>query len=475
VKKPTILLVEDTIQLSAVYQEYLINEDARIIPMVSGREVLDYLSEQVPEVILLDMRLPDMDGMDILKHIAEKELKTTVIVVTGHGSISRAVEAMRLGAFEFLLKPFDKNQLVMAVRNALERMQLKQAVDAFKSKEPRTEYYGMVGSSAPMQAVYQTIENVSSSNATVFITGESGTGKELCAHAIHNKSPRRDEEFVVINCGAIPKDLIESEIFGHVKGSFTGAVRDRVGAASKAHKGTLFLDEICEMDIDLQAKLLRFIQSGTFQKVGSSETTTVDIRIVCATNRDPLERVEQGLFREDLYYRLNVIPIHMPPIRERGRDKIEIANMLLEKFSAEEHKSFETFSRDVGEIILAHHWPGNIRQLQNVLRNAIVLNNGRMITRDMLPVSFVRHYEENAKEALVSPINRAELKGLSHEAEENINGHKKIKPLWLSEKETIEEAIRLCDGQVPRAAAYLEINPSTIYRKIKIWQEKEEK
>lgn len=472
-RKPTILLVEDTVPLAAVYREYLIKENATISHVVSGKEALAFLSVDVPEVILLDMQLPDMDGMDILKHISEKALNTTVIVVTGHGSIARAVEAMRLGAFEFLLKPFDKNQLVMAARNALERMQLKQEVDDYKSKATRTEYNGMVGSSPPMQAVYQTIDNVSSSKATVFITGESGTGKELCAHAIHNNSPRKDEEFVVINCGAIPKDLIESEIFGHVKGSFTGAVRDRVGAAGKAHKGTLFLDEVCEMDIDLQAKLLRFIQSGTFQKVGSSETTTVDIRFVCATNRDPLKMVEQGLFREDLYYRLNVIPIHMPPIRERGRDKIELARMLLEKFSAEENKSFETFSRDVGEIILAHPWPGNIRQLQNIFRNAIVLNEGKVITREMLPVSFVRHFEENIQNGTIVSFEMEDVHADGSVEQENSNGYKGIKPLWQYEKDAIEEALRLCDGIVPRAAAYLEINPSTIYRKIKQWCEKE--
>ena len=296
---PTILLVEDTLPLASIYKEYLSGEKLEVVHVATGGEAFDYLEEGRPEVVLLDMQLPDMDGMQILEHISDKEIETSVVVITAHGSISRAVDAMRLGAFEFLLKPFDKSRLVFTVRNALERVRLKKVVYTYQSQfEDRKEFCNMLGSSLPMQSVYKTIENVAASKASVFITGESGTGKELAAHAIHELSPRRDKEFVVLNCGAIPKDLMESEIFGHVKGAFTGAIDNRQGAAHKADGGTLFLDEIGEMDIDLQAKLLRFIQSGTFQKVGSTDTHKVDIRFVCATNRDPLtnggERTVQG-------------------------------------------------------------------------------------------------------------------------------------------------------------------------------------
>lgn len=457
-KKPTILLIEDTLPLASVYKEYLYDEEAEVCHVASGAEAFDFLSEKVPEVVLLDVHLPDIDGMEILKHITEVGMDTTVVVITAHGSVSLAVDAMRLGAFEFLLKPFGKSRLVFTVRNALERMHLKHVVDSYKVHFERQEFQSLIGSSLPMQAVYKTIESVAPSNATVFIAGESGTGKDLCAQAIHNLSPRKGEEFVVLNCGAIPKDLMESEIFGHKKGAFTGAIDDRMGAAMFADKGTLFLDEIGEMDIDLQAKLLRFIQSGTFQRVGSNETITVDIRFLCATNRDPVQLIKEGRFREDLYYRLNVIPINMPPLRERGDDKLSIARLLLERFSNEEGRLFSGFSTEVEHIILNHPWPGNVRQLQNIIRNVVVLHDGPVVTKDMLP----------------SPLNMfsADFPTLSlTDSREDIKTPFSIRPLWEQEKAIIQDAIVLCEGNIPKAAGHLDINPSTIYRKIKSWED----
>ncbi|WP_417317472.1 sigma-54-dependent transcriptional regulator [Emcibacter sp.] len=464
---PTILLVEDTLPLASIYKEYLSEENVQVIHVATGGEAFDYLEQGRPEVVLLDMQLPDMDGMQILEHISEKKIETSVVVITAHGSISRAVDAMRLGAFEFLLKPFDKSRLVYTVRNALERVRLKKVVHTYQSQfEERREFCSMLGSSLPMQSVYKIIENVAGSKATVFITGESGTGKELAAEAIHELSPRRDREFVVLNCGAIPKDLMESEIFGHVKGAFTGAIDNREGAALRADGGTLFLDEIGEMDIDLQAKLLRFIQSGTFQKVGSTDTQKVDIRFVCATNRDPLKMVEQGLFREDLYYRLNVVPVHMPPLRERGRDKLEIAYALLDNFTREEGKHFVRFSPEVEKVFLHHPWPGNVRQMQNIIRNVVVLNNGEEVSMDMLPAPFNNYTVGTPSITAIEQVARAGdnvvvLPKMSPKA---------IRPLQDQEREIIEEAIRLCDGNITRAAGYLEINPSTIYRKMKGWK-----
>ncbi|MFC7049560.1 sigma-54-dependent transcriptional regulator [Emcibacter nanhaiensis] len=464
---PTILLVEDTLPLASIYKEYLSDEKLELVHVATGGEAFDYLEEGRPEVILLDMQLPDMDGMQILEHISDKKIETSVVVITAHGSISRAVDAMRLGAFEFLLKPFDKSRLVFTVRNALERVRLKKVVYSYQSQfEDRKEFCNMLGSSLAMQSVYRTIENVASSKATVFITGESGTGKELAAHAIHELSPRRNQEFVVLNCGAIPKDLMESEIFGHVKGAFTGAIDNREGAAHKADGGTLFLDEIGEMDMDLQAKLLRFIQSGTFQKVGSTTTHKVDIRFVCATNRDPLKMVETGLFREDLYYRLNVVPIHMPPLRERGRDKLEIAYALLDNFTREEGKHFVRFSPEVEKVFLHHPWPGNVRQMQNIIRNVVVLHNGEEVSLEMLPAPFNSYDVTTPSATVVEKVaqtgdNVVVLPKMSPKA---------IRPLEEQEREIIEEAIRLCDGNITKAAGYLEINPSTIYRKMKSWR-----
>lgn len=463
--KMSILLIEDTTPLAELYIDYLEEEDVDITHLTTGDETYLYLAEHNPHIVLLDMNLPDADGMDILKYISDTGMNCCVIVITGLGSVSRVVEAMRLGAFEYLQKPFDQARLVLTVRNAMERMYLRSMVDKYKSQFGITEYHGMLGSSQIMQRVYETIDNVASSNATVFITGESGTGKELCAQAIHDISVRGDREMVVLNCGAIPKDLMESEIFGHVKGAFTGAISDREGAAQKAHGGTLFLDEIGEMDINLQTKLLRLIQSGTFQQVGSSKTVVVDIRYVCATNRDPLKLVAEGKFREDLYYRLNVIPIKLPSLRERGRDKLEIALNFLRKFSEEEGKNLRDYSPKVEDIILRHPWPGNIRQLQNVIRNVVVLNEGDVVELEMLP-----------KDVLID-LGDEDFGGIAKDASPNLQKHDErmnihsIRPLWETEKHVIEEAIEICDGNISRAAAYLDVNPSTIYRKLKIWQE----
>ena len=280
----------------------------------------------------------------------------------------------------------------------------------------------------------------------------------MCAEAIHAASKRGDKPFIAINCAAIPKDLIESELFGHVKGAFTGAATDRQGAAELADGGTLFLDELCEMDLELQTKLLRFIQTGTFQKVGSSKMKSVDVRFVCATNRDPWKEVQEGRFREDLYYRLYVIPLHLPPLRERGEDVIEIAYSLLGYMSVEEGKAFVRFAQEVLDRFNQYEWPGNVRQLQNVLRNVVVLNNGKEITLNMLPPPLNQPIESSLR-----------LKEMQNE---DITV-KDIFPLWITEKTAIEQAIKACDGNIPRAAGFLDVSPSTIYRKLQTWNAKQ--
>jgi two-component system repressor protein LuxO len=477
--RPTLLLIDDALPLAVLYKDFLKNEDIQIDHVSTGAEALNFLKNKTPSVIVLDMMLPDMSGMDILKHINEKAYETTIIVVTAFGSIEIAVEAMRYGAFEFLSKPFDKSRFLITIHNALERSHLKDVVKSYK-KFYHEEFHGMIGSSLPMQAIYKTIENVAASKATVFITGESGTGKELCATAVHDLSPRKDKNLVVINCGAIPENLMESEIFGHVKGAFTGAIASREGAAQKADGGTLFLDELGELDLDLQTKLLRLIQSGTFQAVGSTETRKVDIRFICATNRDPLNMVKKGTFREDLYYRLNVIPIHMPPLRERGDDSLVIAKILLEHSSREENKNFTDLSSDVKRLILFHEWPGNIRQLENMIRNVVVLNDAQEVTLEMLPKPFNEidmatdkydiHLILADEKRLVKAQNRLVSRLISEETQEDISGEYVIVPLWVKEKEIIEKAVNSCHGNIPEAAKLLEINASTIYRKIKLWK-----
>jgi len=325
-----------------------------------------------------------------------------------------------------------------------------------------------------MQGVYRIIESAAPSKATVFITGESGSGKEVCAQAIHDTGQRRDKPFVAINCGAIPGDLMESEIFGHVKGAFTGASGDREGAATMADGGTLFLDEICEMDLALQTKLLRFVQTGVVQKVGSDRPHKVDVRLICATNKDPLKEVETGRFREDLYYRLHVVPITLPPLRARNGDILAIAEHFLQSFAAEEGKAFQHFTAETLEVIGAYEWPGNVRQLQNVIRNIVVLHDGEEVTPEMLPPPLDRLAEGRAP----ATGRSAELREL-HAARDLTAPPSKpregdgIRPLWQVERDTIEAAIDACEGNIPKAAALLEISPSTIYRKRLSWDEDE--
>ncbi|NOJ01754.1 sigma-54-dependent Fis family transcriptional regulator [Vibrio kanaloae] len=453
-KSKYLLMVEDTASVAALYRSYLTPLEIDINIVGTGRDAIESLNHRIPDLILLDLRLPDMTGMDVLFAVKQKYPEVPVIFMTAHGSIDTAVEAMRHGSQDFLIKPCEADRLRITVNNAIRKAtKLKNS-----SENPGNQnYQGFIGSSQTMQQVYRTIDSAASSKASIFITGESGTGKEVCAEAIHAASKRGDKPFIAINCAAIPKDLIESELFGHVKGAFTGAATDRQGAAELADGGTLFLDELCEMDLELQTKLLRFIQTGTFQKVGSSKMKSVDVRFVCATNRDPWKEVQEGRFREDLYYRLYVIPLHLPPLRERGEDVIEIAYSLLGYMSVEEGKAFVRFAQEVLDRFNQYEWPGNVRQLQNVLRNVVVLNNGKEITLNMLPPPLNQPIE-----------NRLRLK---EKQNEDITV-KDIFPLWVTEKTAIEQAIKACDGNIPRAAGFLDVSPSTIYRKLQTWNAK---
>lgn len=458
--KPRVLIIEDSPALTEVYLGYLRGEPYRITHVADGRSGMAELENDPPEALLLDLKLPDMDGMAILKHIHERQIPTAVVVITGYASVDVAIDAMRYGAFDFIEKPFSAKRVKVTLRNAVDRQNLNTLVERIRDDFQRDRYHGFIGSSLALQAVYRIIDSAAPSKATIFITGESGTGKEVCAEAIHRQSARRDKPFIPINCAAIPRDLMESEIFGHVRGAFTGATRDRAGAAELADGGTLFLDEIVEMDLDLQTKLLRFVQTGTFQRVGSTQLAKVDVRFVCATNRDPQKEVAEGRFREDLYYRLHVIPIQLPALRDRMEDILLLANHFLRKFAAEERKSFRSLSPEVESVFLDYEWPGNIRQLQNVIRNVVVLFDAEQVSVAMLP----------------SPLNGPTPRGamrmppdLGRRTAEGAPPHG-IRPLHVIEKEAIERAIDLCDGNIPRAAALLEISPSTIYRKRQAWQ-----
>jgi two-component system repressor protein LuxO len=468
------MMVEDSPSLSTIYSAYLEEEPYRLICVETLGRAHATLDAFNPDIILLDIELPDGNGMDFLSHVMEQDSPPRVVIMTAHGTSDMAVEAIRIGATDFLTKPFDAARLRVTLANAAEQINLGRQVQALSSRE-RAGYQGFIGASAAMQSVYQVIDSLAPTDATGFIVGESGTGKELAAEAIHAISPRADREFVAINCGAIPGELMESELFGHVKGAFTGASTAREGAASVANGGTLFLDEICEMDLELQKKLLRFIQTGTFRKVGSNTLETVDVRFVCATNRDPLVEVREGRFREDLFYRLHVVPVRLPPLRERGNDVLLIARQFLEHYARDAGKRFQRFSAAAEERLLRYAWPGNVRQLQNVVQQTVVLNDGEQVELDMLPADIREgHLEGSGNSGTAIGVSAAPgaPSGPGTQAQDALAARRAIEPLWLVEKNAIEAAIAACDGNINRAAGLLEVAPSTLYRKRQAWEDK---
>ncbi|RJE77470.1 sigma-54-dependent Fis family transcriptional regulator [Pseudoalteromonas sp. MSK9-3] len=472
---PKILIVEDTASLALMYQSYLIPTGMKTQVAATGAEALIAISEFDPDLILLDVMLPDMNGLDILSSL-QGDNQPQVIVLTGHATKEMAIKAIKLGANDFLEKPIEADRFRITINNALKLKDLKQTVEKYQAKYENGRYFDLIGSSAVMQSVYQIINSAASSKATVFITGESGTGKELCAKAVHQASPRAKKPFVALNCAAIPKDLIESEIFGHLKGAFTGAIANREGAAGQADGGTLFLDELCEMDINLQSKLLRFIQTGCYQQVGSEKEVKVDVRFVCATNRDPLIEVQAGRFREDLYYRLHVIPVSLPPLRDRGADIIEIAEALFSKISKEEFHPYKGMAEGVKHAFMNYNWPGNVRQLENTVRNTLVLNDAQWIELDMVPAlpntpNPAPLTPQPGKTALVNNNMPQEAAAVVNPISNSLSNMQEIEPLWIIEKRYIEQAITLCQNNIPKAAALLDVSPSTIYRKIKSWEE----
>ena len=464
--RPAILLVEDTLSLQVLYRSVLRKAGHEVVSVSTASDALESFAQSRIGVVLLDLVLPDRDGLSLMQDMLALRPETAVIVMTAHGSVNRAVAAMRAGAHEFLVKPFDEARLMAAIANVSgteTAPRVAAAPATSRSAVDSMTVSGFIGSSGVMQRLHQKIRSVARSMATVFITGESGTGKELCALAVHAASPRAAGPFIALNCGAIPQDLLESEVFGHMKGSFTGAISDKPGAAAAADGGTLFLDEICEMAPALQTKLLRFLQTSTVVPVGATKPRKVNVRIICATNRDPLEAVRRGEFREDLYYRLFVVPLHMPPLRERGEDVLEIAETALARFAREEGKPFTGLDGPVKALFRALPWPGNVRQVLNVIRNIVVLNEGGLVTLSMLPDTLDRQTDTVAPSR--APSGAAAVAAPHALALDDRVG----RPLAEIERRVIEATLERQGGSVPRAARVLEISPSTLYRKIEGW------
>ncbi len=462
-----VLVVEDTPTQAELARVLLASMGHEVRVADAAGAALTLAREWRPDAILVDIELPDFNGFELMKQLSAEGIEAAVVVVTANASINAAVEAMRLGALDFIVKPYARARLSVTLGNALEKRALVAQLRTVKARLDRDRFFGFIGACAPMQAVYRTIESVAASKASVFITGESGTGKELAAEAVHKASPRAGRGFVALNCGAIPRDLLESEVFGHVKGAFTGASSDREGAAKLADGGTLFLDEIGEMPLDMQVKLLRFVQTGTFSPVGSSKIERVDVRFVCATNRDPTLEVQAGRFREDLFYRLYVVPIELPPLRERGGDIILVARHFLAQFSREEGRRFRGFSAEAETALAAYAWPGNVRQLQNVVRNVVVLHDGDLVEAAMLPPPVVR---PGATPPPLAPRLQSAPMPVPAPVAEPMAEAVEIVPLAVMERRLILAALARTANDVPRAAALLQINPSTIYRKLQSWK-----
>ncbi len=427
------------------------------------------------------------EELQAISRLASRHPNMILLALSDNGSVSRAVAAMQAGAHDFVARPVSAEALASRLCSMMAHHRPAPSLEHTSEQTERTEtnivetaghadfaghettsealrdFEGFIGQSPAMQGVYDQILRIASSKASVFITGESGTGKEVCAQALHARSNRASGPFIAINCSAIPSDLMESELFGHVRGAFTGASDDRKGAAELADGGTLFLDEIGEMPLDLQAKLLRLIQTGTLRRVGGSKEISLDIRFVAATNRDPLEEVKAGRFREDLFYRLHVLPIHLPPLRERAGDIMPLAQSFLGQYSLEEGKGFRLFNLEAENLLKAYRWPGNVRQLQNTIRRLTVMYDGSVVEAEHLP-ELLRQ-----DEAFEGELNQA----ISDLRQIGSTMAQAIQPFWQQEKQIIEGALTHFDGNISRAAAALEISPSTIYRKRMSWAQKE--
>jgi len=380
----TILVADDDTDIRDILKDTLNSLGARIITATNGQECLDRVEAAAPDLILLDIEMPIKSGLQVLQELRRRGSEMTVIMITAYGTIERAVQAMKQGAYDFITKPFDLDHIALVVEKALEREKLKRGLEHFA--EEAGERYRLVGGESPkMREAIETARKSAASKSTIFLLGESGTGKEVFARAIHQWSERREEPFIAINCVGLSKDLLESELFGHEKGAFTGAHQLKKGKMEQAHGGTVFLDEVGDISPDLQTKLLRFLQEREFERVGGTQSIRVDVRVIAATNRDLTSAIKDGRFREDLYYRLNVIPISLPPLRESREDIPVLAKFFLRRFALDTKKNFTGITKETEASLVAYEWPGNVRELGNVIERAAVLGEGPEITIEDLP------------------------------------------------------------------------------------------
>jgi two-component system repressor protein LuxO len=426
---------------------------------VTAADLRERVESSEPAVVLLDWQLGSEDGLTLLAELRRRRPDVPIVLVTATVSIELAVSAVRQGAFDFLVKPVDDPRLVATVERAIDHAGLLRRVCELERLDGGDEFEGIIGTSPAMKTVYSVIRNVAPTDVSVLVTGESGTGKELVAHAIHRRSRRAGGPFVALNMAALPRDLVEATLFGHERGAFTGAERRRGGAVEEATGGTLFLDEIGEMPLELQPKLLRFLQDRSYRRVGGTEDVRADVRIVAATNRDPLAEVQAGRLRADLYYRLAIIPVALPALRDRDRDVELIARRMLPRIAARYGKSFRDIEPSAVAQLTAHGWPGNVRELVHALERAVVLHEGELILPSMLP----------QLSAAGRPAPVAEVSTVTQSVDPVPPPEDAIVPLAILERQAIERAMDLCGDNATLAASRLGISPATLYRRLREW------
>ena len=393
---PTVLVVDDDQSVIESFKVALDNYN--VLATNSGEIALDKIKKEDINVVLLDILMPEMDGMDVLRKIKELGKNIDIIMVTAIKTVKTAIEAMKLGAYDYITKPFDVDELLESIRKAIERQGLLREVEYLKSElSPPFMFDDIVGSDENMKKVYDMITDVAKGDTTVLINGESGTGKELVARSIHFHSPRKDRPFVTVDCASIPENLLESELFGHERGAFTDATTQKLGRFELANTGTLFLDEISNMDMAMQGKILRAIQEREIQRLGSQKTIKIDIRIISATNIDLKKAVKENAFREDLYYRLNVIPLSLPPLRERKSDIPMLANYFLQMYSKMFNKDIQDISKQAMNYLIDYNWPGNVRELQNITERLVTLGKEKIISHKRLPLDILISEEKGIK------------------------------------------------------------------------------
>jgi two-component system response regulator AtoC len=452
VAQRTILVADDDASIRSLLKQLLSDEGYSVVEATTGTEVVERVKETNPDLVIMDVRMPELDGIEALSKLKVSSPKTSVLIMTAFGSSNNAIRAMELGAFDYITKPFELDKISHTVKRVIEYRDLTSEVQVLRDEiSSLVQTERIVGNSPAMQEVYKTVGKVAKADATVLITGESGTGKELVAEALHYNSNRRSGPIVKVSCAALPETLLEAELFGHEKGSFTGAMTQRRGRFEMADKGTIFLDEIGEMSLPMQTKLLRVLQERKIERVGSSLPIKVDIRIICATNKDLQRQVEQQKFRDDLFYRLNVINIHMPPLRDRKEDIPALVEHFLAKHRYSATAQPAAISEEALKRLMEYEWPGNVRELENVVERAVVLSRGQIITSRELP--FGDH----------------DADGREEDGGDEVSVEKSFfkKSVAQFEKDLIMKALRDATGNRSKAAEMLGIYRRLLYAKIK--------